>query len=53
MAVGLMKTPWLEHYDAGIPRTLEYPETTLVDVLRVNARRDTAAVNLVFKGRKI
>ncbi len=49
-----MKTPWLEHYDAGIPRSFgAYPDTTLVDIVRVNARRNVDAVNLIFKGRRI
>jgi long-chain acyl-CoA synthetase len=49
-----MTAPWLDHYDAGIPRSIgAYPEKTLVDVLRdrVVANRDEIA--LVFKGRSM
>lgn len=43
--------PWLEHYDEGVPPSLEpYPERTLLDYLRDGAaeRPDHAAV--LFKG---
>ena len=47
----MLPRPWLEHYDANVPRSLEpYPEQTLVEVVRGTAgeRPDHPAV--LFKG---
>src|SRR5687768_3304559 len=47
-----MTSPWLDHYDAGIPRSIgAYPEKTLVDVLRERVAANPNALALVFKGR--
>ena len=46
--------PWLNNYDAGLPRTLQpYPSKTLIDVMRetVKARPNQAA--LIYKGKSI
>ncbi len=49
-----MNAPWLEHYDAGIPRSIgAYPDKTLVDVLRERAQQEPSAAAVVFKGRRI
>jgi long-chain acyl-CoA synthetase len=49
-----MNAPWLEHYDAGMPRSIgTYPDRTLVDVLRDRVQRDPDAIALIFKGRRI
>ena len=44
-------TPWLDHYDAGMPRSIgSYPAKTLVDVFAETARRTPDAIFLSFKG---
>ena len=46
--------PWLSHYDAGIPPTLEpYPSRTLVDYLADAARDRPTRPALLFKGATI
>ena len=31
----MSEKPWLEHYDQGVPKTLQpYPEITLIETLR-------------------
>ena len=46
--------PWLEHYDAGVPHSLQpYPEQTLVDVVRGTARERPSHPALLFKGRRV
>jgi long-chain acyl-CoA synthetase len=43
--------PWLAHYDAGVPPTLEpYPNRTLVDYLAEWAREQPDRPALLFKG---
>jgi len=43
--------PWLDHYDEGVPATLEpYPERTLVDYLADAARAAPDAPAVLFKG---
>jgi long-chain acyl-CoA synthetase len=43
--------PWLDHYDAGVPRTLApYPKRTLVDYLTDFARQQSNRPALLFKG---
>jgi long-chain acyl-CoA synthetase len=45
---------WLDHYDAGVPRTLApYPDRTLVDYLRDNARERPDHSALLFKGARL
>jgi long-chain acyl-CoA synthetase len=49
-----MHTPWLEHYDAGVPKSIgDYPHKTLVDFVRDRAAATPDATALVFKGRKV
>ena len=46
--------PWLDHYDAGVPRTLEpYPELSLLDYLTQAARQWGDRPALLFKGATI
>jgi long-chain acyl-CoA synthetase len=46
--------PWLVHYDAGVPPSLEpYPDTTLLDYLRDAARDRPDAPALLFKGAQV
>jgi long-chain acyl-CoA synthetase len=47
-------SPWLAHYDAGVPRTLTpYPRRTLLDYLADAAREQPRAPALQFKGATI
>jgi long-chain acyl-CoA synthetase len=47
-------TPWLEHYDAGVPATLApYPQRTLVDYLADLAREIPDAPALLYKGATV
>ena len=46
-----MNRPWLEHYDADVPKTLApYPERTLLDYLSDAARDHADLPALLFKG---
>jgi long-chain acyl-CoA synthetase len=46
--------PWLAHYDADVPRSLEpYPERTLIDYLTQNAREHGGDAGLIFEGKRI
>jgi long-chain acyl-CoA synthetase len=46
--------PWVSHYDAGVPATLEpYPERTLVDVLAEFARTQPNRPATLFKGATV
>lgn len=48
------KTPWLKHYDEGVPHTLKpYPERTLMDVVSETARQYPERPLLLFKGNSI
>src|SRR5881628_515661 len=49
-----MSAPWLAHYDAGVPATLEpYPNRTLVDYVADAARSAPGSPALLFKGAKV
>lgn len=49
-----MNAAWLEHYDAGVPRTIgQYPSKTLVDFLSDHARTKPDSPVAVFKGRRV
>jgi len=48
------KTPWLSHYDEGVPRTLRpYPERTLLDYIAEGAREHPDLPALLFKGFRV
>jgi len=50
----VLTAPWLDHYDAGVPRTLApYPSRTLVDYLTDNARERADRPAILFKGATI
>lgn len=43
--------PWLQHYDPGVPHSLEpYPEELLVDVVRATAAERPKHPAILFKG---
>ena len=45
---------WLDHYDAGVPATLEpYPDRTLLDYLGETAREHPERTALLFNGGKV
>ena len=45
--------PWLAHYDADVPPSLEYADGTLVDYLRHHAKERPQATALIFKDRRL
>jgi long-chain acyl-CoA synthetase len=45
--------PWLKFYDAGVPSSIAYPETTLGNVLALTAAKHPDRTALHFYGRKI
>ncbi len=45
--------PWLAHYDADVPPSLEYADGTLVDHLRHHAMERPQATALIFKDRRL
>jgi long-chain acyl-CoA synthetase len=48
----MTERPWLAHYDAGVPHSLEpYPQGTLLDHLQRHVRERPVAAALIFKGR--
>ena len=50
----MMAKPWLEHYDPGVPKTLEpYPQITLLDHVRETAQQRPDHIALIFKGERI
>src|SRR3954454_4871984 len=47
-------SPWLAHYDPGVPATLApYPDKTLVDYVSEHARRSPNRQALLFKGATV
>jgi long-chain acyl-CoA synthetase len=49
-----MEMNWLQHYDDGVPHTLEpYPEQTLLDMVSDAARQRPDHPALLFKGAQI
>jgi long-chain acyl-CoA synthetase len=51
----MMETrPWLQHYDEGVPPTLQpYPQRTLLDVVSDSARQRPDHPALLFKGAQL
>ena len=50
----MIPQPWLNHYDEGVPATLQpYPRQTLVDVVSETTRLRPAHTALIFKGERI
>ncbi len=48
------QTPWFNHYDKGVPRTLTpYPERTLLDYVADVAREHPELAALLFKGLRV
>ena len=50
----MVAKPWLEHYDPGVPQTLQpYPSITLLDHVADTAKQRPHHVALIFKGERI
>jgi long-chain acyl-CoA synthetase len=49
----MLERPWLAHYDADVPPSLEYVDGTLVDHLRRHAIERPQATALIFKDRRV
>jgi long-chain acyl-CoA synthetase len=48
------RSPWLSHYDADVPATLEpYPQQTLLDALAGRARTQPDRPVVLFKGARV
>lgn len=45
--------PWLEHYDKGVPHTIEYPQAPLFHFLEESARKYPDRACTIFKGAVI
>ena len=45
--------PWLQHYDEGVPQTLEYPDIPLFGLLEQAAKNFPDRPCTIFKGAKI
>lgn len=46
--------PWLNHYDAGLPRTLQpYPSKTLIDIMRETVKDRPNQTAMIYKGTSI
>jgi long-chain acyl-CoA synthetase len=54
MTRSMAAKPWLAHYDADVPRSLQpYPDKTLLDYLTPLARDHGSKAALLFKGRSV
>jgi long-chain acyl-CoA synthetase len=46
--------PWLKHYDAGVPHTLQpYPDITVLDVLADTLKQRPEHPLVIFQGREV
>ena len=48
-----MNRPWLTHYEAHVPPTIDIPDTPLSDCLRRNALRHPKRTALIFFDKKV
>jgi long-chain acyl-CoA synthetase len=48
-----MAKPWLQHYDPGVPESIEYPDKTIEQILADQAARASDAVLAVYKGARL
>jgi long-chain acyl-CoA synthetase len=49
----MSERPWLQHYDAGVPETIEYPAIPLFELLSQAAREHPDSACTIFKGATI
>ena len=45
--------PWLKYYDKGVPKSINYPGTTLQACLEETSARYPDHASIIFMGRKI
>ncbi len=45
--------PWLKYYDKGVPKSIDYPSTTLQACLEETSARYPDRASIIFMGRKI
>ncbi len=45
--------PWLKYYDKGVPKSIDYPSTTLQACLDETSARYPDRTSIIFMGRKI
>jgi len=48
-----MDKPWLQHYDPGVPPSLEYPDVTIDQILAQKAALSPQAPMMTFKGAEL
>ncbi|MBX3302127.1 MAG: long-chain fatty acid--CoA ligase [Nitrospira sp.] len=48
-----MPQPWISRYDAGVPASVDYPEWTVLDLLRHSVERFPDSPALLFYGTRI
>jgi long-chain acyl-CoA synthetase len=48
-----MSKVWLQHYDPGVPETIEYPDATIERLLATTAAENPEAMSIIFKGAKM
>lgn len=49
----MTQKPWLNHYDEGIPASIDYPEITLYDILKETTEKYPHNKALVFKSYEL
>jgi len=49
----MFEKPWLNHYDPGVPSTIDYPDIPVHEMLEENARKYPHAPCTIFKGAVI
>ena len=45
--------PWFKQYDEGVPQTIDYPESTLIQLFEDSAEKYPDSTCTIFKGAKI
>ncbi len=45
--------PWFQHYDEGVPRTIDYPQVPIFHFLEESARQYPNSPCTLFKGARI
>lgn len=49
----MLNKPWLKFYEPHVPEHIDYPDTTLPEVLQQTAQKDPQRSAIVFKGARI
>lgn len=48
-----MEKPWLKFYEAGVPATIDYPDTNMSEVLANTTRKHPDHTATIFKGARL